>query len=90
MRLFRNNVGILPGENGRAVKFGLAPGSGDLIGWIDGRFVSFEIKQPGKSATALQVQWAALVRSGGGFACTVTSASEALDAVELCRRESVE
>lgn len=87
IRLFRNNCGILPGENGRAVRFGLAPGSGDLIGWIDGRFVSFEIKRPGKSATAHQVQWAAIVRSGGGFACTVTSVAEALDSVETCREE---
>lgn len=32
-RLFRNNVGKLPDQNGRWVEFGLCPGSSDLIGW---------------------------------------------------------
>ena len=33
VRLFRNNVGVLRDAQGRPVRFGLHPGSGDLIGW---------------------------------------------------------
>ena len=32
-RLFRNNVGVLRDEQGNYVRYGLCPGSSDLIGW---------------------------------------------------------
>lgn len=33
LRLFRNNVGSAQTTDGRFIRFGLAPGSPDLIGW---------------------------------------------------------
>ncbi|MHB1266419.1 MAG: VRR-NUC domain-containing protein [Acidithiobacillus ferriphilus] len=33
LRLFRNNVGSAQTADGRFIRFGLAPGSPDLIGW---------------------------------------------------------
>lgn len=31
--LYRNNVGMCRADDGRFIRFGLAPGSADLIGW---------------------------------------------------------
>lgn len=33
VRLFRNNVGLLVDAKGNYVRYGLCPGSSDLIGW---------------------------------------------------------
>jgi hypothetical protein len=83
-RLLRNNVGALPNENGRLVRFGLAEGSADLIGWCSvvigpehiGRklavFLSVETKRPaGRTAKARlekQKNWRDAINAAGGIA----------------------
>lgn len=49
VRLFRNNVGVLPDRRGVPVSFGLLPGSADHIGLVapHGRLLSIEWKKPG-------------------------------------------
>lgn len=85
--VFRNNVGVAEHWNGRSVdvvRYGLAPGSADLVGLAgpQGRFFALEVKTPTGRATADQEKWLALVRRFGGFACVVRSVDEALAAVE--------
>lgn len=79
-RLFRNNVGVLEDKRGVPVRFGLHPGSGDLIGWAPvtitpemvGRtvavFVSVETKGRRGRVSAGQQAWAEAVASAGGLA----------------------
>lgn len=100
-RAWRNNVGLaeFPGAGGkrgskraasdreRKVRYGLHPGSGDLIGILTmpsgiGRFVSIEVKAPGKQPTDAQQHWADVIRGMGGFACTVHSGAETQEALD--------
>ncbi len=79
-RLFRNNVGSLIGPDGRRVDFGLARGSGDLVGWrtvlitpaMVGHsmavFSSVEVKTDTGRPTEHQLNWAATVVQAGGLA----------------------
>jgi hypothetical protein len=64
------------------VKFGLAPGSPDLVGWaiIDDRaiFVGLEVKLPGEKPRPDQRHFLETIRSAGGIAGVVTSVDEAL------------
>lgn len=93
LRLFRNNVGVAD-IRGSKVRFGLAKGSSDLIGFlrmeIDGRriarFISLEIKTATGKTTTEQDMWLALVRAFGGFACVVRSVEEARAAIERARQ----
>ncbi len=66
-RVWNNPVGAVE-KDGYHVKFGLAVGSADLIACCWGRFVSIEIKAPGKKPRPGQLAWAALVESFGGVA----------------------
>lgn len=68
--VFRNNVGKLEDKNGRWVTFGLCVGSGDLIGIrkSDGKFISIEIKMPGKKLSPGQVNFMNAVIGAGGIA----------------------
>jgi len=84
MVFWRNNTGVFR-DGGRFVRFGLAVGSADLIGIVEGRFCALEVKQPGKRATIEQAKWLKVVRLYGGFGAVVTSVQEALEAVERCR-----
>jgi hypothetical protein len=82
LRLFRNNTGMLRDEHGRPVRFGLHPGSSDLIGWRSilvtpemvgtrlAAFCSIEVKRPGgrHPVTAEQQAWIDAVAAAGGFA----------------------
>lgn len=61
------------------VRFGLCPGSADLIGIYDGRFVAMEVKLPGEKPRPDQVAFLEHVRSKGGIAGVVTSVQDALD-----------
>ena len=86
--LWRNNVGTAEHWTPRGVqrvRYGLAPGSADLVGIVDGRFFALELKAPGGRVAPEQEQWMALVRRGGGFACVVRSVDEARAAVVRCR-----
>ena len=79
-RLFRNNTGVLEDKRGVPVRFGLHPGSGDLIGWTPvtitpemvgqtvAVFTSVETKSPRGRPTKEQVTWAQVVASSGGLA----------------------
>lgn len=81
-RVFRNNVGQARYANGHVVRYGLAPGSSDLIGWTaDGRFMALEVKTPrGRLTTEQQAFLDAVARAGGIAAC-VRSPEDALRAI---------
>ena len=95
-RLFRNNVGALRDANGRLIRFGLQPGSGDLIGWRSvvigsehlgqrvAQFVSVEVKAPGQARRARpdQLAWQQQVTAAGGLACIVDSEAQAVECVD--------
>lgn len=79
-RLFRNNVGQLLDGRGVPVRYGLCPGSSDLIGWRElvitadmvghtvAQFVAVEVKTPTGKATAQQMQFLESVAASGGVA----------------------
>jgi hypothetical protein len=88
--LWRNNVGVARHFNPRthrvtSTRYGLAKGSADLVGILNGRFIALEIKRPGQRPTRDQQRWLELVRTFGGFAAVVTSVEEALAAIERAR-----
>ena len=88
VRLFRNNTGALKDSEGRLVRFGLAPGSSDLIGWKTVEvtpdmvgsslavFVALEVKDGGR-ATERQIQFIKAVESAGGIAGVVRDVPQA-------------
>jgi hypothetical protein len=81
-RVFRNNVGQARYKGGHVVRYGLAPGSADLIGWTpDGRFLALEVKTPRGRLSAQQAAFLDAVRAAGGVAACVRSADEALAAL---------
>ena len=91
VKVFRNNVGVLKDKNGKYVRFGLVPGSSDLIGWktIEIRdehlgqqlavFVALEIKTDKGKLSAEQLNFLNSVHRAGGIANVCRSTSEALD-----------
>jgi hypothetical protein len=89
-RLFRNNVGALrDARTGRLVRFGLRPGSADLIGWRTvvigpehlgqqiAQFVSCEVKVPSKQPREDQRIWRDEVLAAGGLAFIAHGPDEA-------------
>jgi hypothetical protein len=91
IRLFRNNVGMLQDKKGEYVRYGLAPGSSDLIGLRSvlvtpgmvgehiAVFVAIEVKSPNaRKPTEEQLRFVAMVEALGGRAGFATSVSEAL------------
>ena len=82
-RVFRNNVGLLFDARGQAVRYGLGTGSSDLIGLAKGgRFVSLEVKLPGKKPTKQQQLWLQMVLDMGGIAGVARSVEDAVALVE--------
>ena len=90
-RIFRNQVGSLPDpRTGRLVTFGLAKGSGDLIGWrtitigpehVGQRiavFTSIEVKVPTGRVSPQQHAWLSVVLAAGGIAGIARSVPDAL------------
>lgn len=79
-RLFRNNTGVLKDERGVPVRFGLATGSSDLIGFVPvtvtpdmvgqtlAVFASVEVKTPTGRVRSEQADWIAMIRKFGGLA----------------------
>lgn len=79
-RLFRNNVGQLLDARGVPVRYGLCPGSSDLIGWRElvimpamvgqtvAQFVAVEVKTTTGKATPQQMQFLESVTRAGGVA----------------------
>ncbi len=82
--LWRNNTGVADFK-GQKVRYGLALGSADLVGIVDGRFVALEVKTKTGKPTQAQEQWLGVVRSNRGFATIVRSADEAVAAIERAR-----
>lgn len=86
--LWRNQVGQYTEDRAgkkRVIRYGLCPGSSDLVGLLDGRFVGIEVKAPGEKPTPDQERWLQLVRNVGGFACVAHSTDEARAALVRAR-----
>lgn len=87
-RLFRNNVGGAYDARGRYIRYGLAVGSGDCIGWRTltitpgmvgsriAQFVSVECKAPTGRESRDQRQWREVVNAYGGLAVVVRDAGD--------------
>jgi len=94
-RLLRNNVGVAVTESGSVIRFGLAVGSSDLIGWtpitvtedmIGKRiavFTSVEVKRsPRQKPTQEQFNFLDAVKKAGGIAIVACSVEEVLTALK--------
>lgn len=93
--LFRNHCGALKDQRGKMLKFGLSPGSPDLVGWQSimitadmlgqqlAVFVGIEIKMPGQKPRQDQQHWLDMLSSAGGIAGVATSEDEAIGLVSL-------
>lgn len=79
--LWRNNIGW---DEIHGVKYGLAKGSADLIGFIfsTGQFLALEVKSRKGRLEPEQEAWLGFVNKNGGLASVVKSVKEALDALE--------
>jgi hypothetical protein len=79
MVIFRNNVGQYHDDRGNWVRYGLCPGSSDLIGFIGptGRFFAAEIKSSTGRITPEQRAFLDLVNSKGGYGCVIRGVTEA-------------
>lgn len=89
VRLWRNNVGSLRDQSGRMVRFGLAPGSADLIGcrrMVIGDhhvgqevavFCAIEVKAAGGRASPEQLAFIDVVRQLGGLSGVARSVDDA-------------
>lgn len=86
--LWRNQAGFIDRGDGRAERYGLAPGASDLIGLLRlrlgsahqyGIFFALEIKAPGEEPTPDQQAFIELVRKFGGFADYADSVKRAED-----------
>lgn len=91
--IFRNNVGVLQDRNGRHVRYGLCPGSSDLIGIFTpdlsdpvGVFIAAEIKTPTGKESDEQRRFGALVTSRGGFYAVLRSVDDARRWVKWLRK----
>lgn len=94
IRVFRNNVGTATTADGRFIKFGLCPGSSDLIGWTEyviqpedvghrvAVFTALEVKTPTGRVTCQQRNFIDAVRRAGGIAAIVRSPQQALIAIQ--------
>jgi hypothetical protein len=86
-RVFRNSVGVARDQSGQVIRFGLAPGSSDLIGWVTrkacgcARFFAPEIKSETGRQTPEQKLFERAVLSAGGIYLLVRSADDAERAV---------
>jgi hypothetical protein len=94
VRLWRNNTGALKDAAGRLVRYGLCPGSSDLIGLrqvvvtpdMVGQtlavFTAIEVKDRGR-ATAEQEAFLQAVATLGGMAGVARSVEDARDILRL-------
>jgi hypothetical protein len=88
-RLWRNNTGVLPDRQGRPVRFGLCPGSSDLIGlrsvtvtpdMVGQRlavFAAVEVKAPKGRLTEQQAHFLGFVEQMGGLSGVARSVEDA-------------
>jgi hypothetical protein len=89
IRAFRQNVGAYKDpRSGRVIRYGLATGSADLIGWQSvviteamvgqrfARFLSVEVKTPTGRLSPEQETWRAAVLKAGGIAVVARSVDD--------------
>ena len=93
-RLWRNNTGALRDARGQLVRYGLCPGSSDLIGYpsvvitpdmVGQRlavFAAVEVKDRGRP-TEQQAAFINLVQQAGGLAGVARSVADALSILRL-------
>ncbi|MFM2158570.1 MAG: hypothetical protein RLZZ124_1044 [Cyanobacteriota bacterium] len=93
-RLWRNNTGALKDSTGRLVRYGLCPGSSDLIGLRTriitetdlghrfAQFVAIEVKDQGR-LTEQQRAFLAMVTQAGGLAGVARSPEDARTILRL-------
>lgn len=86
-RVWRNNVGCLPDRRGIPIRYGLAPGSADLVGIVKGtgQFLAVEVKTPVGRLSDEQKAWLETVKQLGGLAFVWRSAEEAEEFVRRIR-----
>ena len=89
VRLWRNNTGAMRDERGQLVRFGLCPGSADLIGYRSitigpehlgqrvAVFTAVEVKAPTGRPTTEQLAFLDHIRAAGGLAGIARSVPEA-------------
>jgi len=97
-RLFRNNTGVLQDKRGTHVRFGLCPGSSDLIGWksvvitpdMVGKrvavFTAIETKTAKGAVRINQHLFIKAVREAGGKAGVARTME---DADEICNQRPI-
>jgi len=78
--LWRNEVGAGRTPGGGFIRFGLCPGSADLIGIKrpTGQFIAIEVKLPGQKLRSDQAHFLEWIHNYGGIAGVVTSVEQAL------------
>lgn len=76
----------------RHERYGLAPGSADLVGILapSGRWFCLEVKTATGKPTDEQLRWMRMVRRFGAFACVVRSIDEAAAALKRAREGASE
>ena len=78
-KVFRNNTGALKDRDGRLVRYGLCPGSSDIIGVTkDGLFIAVECKTYKGKPTEKQLRFLECIRSMGGRAGIARCADDAV------------
>lgn len=81
--VFRNNTGVLKDANGRPVRFGLCPGSSDIIGICpDGKFLAVECKAAKGRVSDKQRKFIDNVTRQGGRAGVAWCAEDAVRIME--------
>ncbi len=93
VRLFRNNVGAAKDSRGRLVRYGLAKGSADLIGWVTrevqpedigtkiAQFLSIEVKSKTGKPRPDQIAWQDAVKQAGGLSGIARSVEDAQEII---------
>ena len=81
VRVWRNNVGFARTAHG-VVRFGLCPGSADLIGFCrGGRFLAIEVKSDTGRQTPDQLAFQCWVEAGGGVYILARELDATIEAV---------
>lgn len=79
---WKNDTGAAKSMDGkRIIRFG-CPGSPDIIGCLDGRFIGIEVKTPTGSQEESQVKFQAVFERAGGIYIIARTAEEAVERLE--------
>ncbi len=81
--------GVLAMRNalgGRTIRYGLGPGSADIICCVGGTFVALEGKLPGEKQNPDQIIWEVAVKRVGGIYGIFRSVDDARKIVSSVRR----